>query len=344
MAGFTKPAWWKWALLAICVGVQPQCGLGGSTFKHPGPVYRDPLEVYPQMKSLFDDWEAMRDEVLALEWSQVNEAVFERHLYNAHKGQSWKQLHLVYRADGLGFLWHKEHLRKMPTVRKNLRKIAPILNQAVISRVGARTLVKPHQGYIRQSNRSLRCHVSLRIPKGKPPKSLPALGKIYEVGGLPTKPNGQAKYDRKNTTCCGMVVEDEVVFHREGSPLLFDDTHLHYAFNNAKEERFILLIDLVRPYGDTPDGFSMIDEKAENIHFGIQMFDTALVDLVSGVMFGGAGMTMLHPGYSALANPHDRRVCVWNPVAAQTKANELLQYWSRPRPYRPSNLPTMGLW
>lgn len=46
---------------------------------------------------------------------------------------------------------------------------------------------------------------------------------------------------------CGISVAGEVAHWREGESLIFDDTHLHHAWNHSQEDRAILLIDFVRP-------------------------------------------------------------------------------------------------
>lgn len=46
---------------------------------------------------------------------------------------------------------------------------------------------------------------------------------------------------------CGFKVGGELRRWEEGKSLVFDDTHLHEAWNHSEEQRVVLLIDFVRP-------------------------------------------------------------------------------------------------
>lgn len=50
--------------------------------------------------------------------------------------------------------------------------------------------------------------------------------------------------DYKN---CGIMVKDTVRHWEEGKSLLFDDTHLHKAWNHTDELRVVLFMDIIRP-------------------------------------------------------------------------------------------------
>jgi hypothetical protein len=69
-----------------------------------------------------------------------------------------------------------------------------------------------HYGYNPSSNYILRNHLGLKVPQN-----------------------------------CGMWVDNEIRMHVEGEWLTFDDSKLHTAFNNSGDDRYILLIDLLRP-------------------------------------------------------------------------------------------------
>lgn len=46
----------------------------------------------------------------------------------------------------------------------------------------------------------------------------------------------------------GVIVEDEIKFHKNGALLVFDDSLVHSAFNNHQtRNRTVLIFDLVRP-------------------------------------------------------------------------------------------------
>lgn len=46
---------------------------------------------------------------------------------------------------------------------------------------------------------------------------------------------------------CGLRMENKTYHWKEGKSLLFDDTFVHDAFNNAASERVVLYIDFIRP-------------------------------------------------------------------------------------------------
>jgi beta-hydroxylase len=70
------------------------------------------------------------------------------------------------------------------------------------------TQIKPHQGY---QGDFLRCHLGLKIPKGK----------------------------------CSLKVNNELRQWEDGKVLIFDDRDWHEACNLTNEERVILLIDFI---------------------------------------------------------------------------------------------------
>lgn len=47
---------------------------------------------------------------------------------------------------------------------------------------------------------------------------------------------------------CRMRIEGEMIFWKEGKMVIFDDTYEHEVWNDTKEIRVILLIDVVRPF------------------------------------------------------------------------------------------------
>jgi aspartyl/asparaginyl beta-hydroxylase (cupin superfamily) len=91
--------------------------------------------------------------------------------------------------------------------------------------------ILPHSGYVGYSDRVLRAHLGLQVPPGA------------EVGAkfAPTKWEGEAR--------AGSFLRagDEKWGWRNGEVLVFDDTHLHEAWNFTKQERVILLLDFERP-------------------------------------------------------------------------------------------------
>lgn len=101
--------------------------------------------------------------------------------------------------------------KKAPITTKILEQI-PGMVSASFNLLEGDTDIVPHYG---DTNAIARCHLGLVIPAGLP-----------EVGFK--------------------VCEEEREW-REGELLLFCDAHLHTAWNHSKEQRFILLFDVVRP-------------------------------------------------------------------------------------------------
>lgn len=79
----------------------------------------------------------------------------------------------------------------------------------------------------------LRAHLGLQVPKGCE----------VEAGFAPRRWQG----DDAKREGCGLRAGDERWGWREGQWLVFDDSHLHEAWNMAREERVILLLDFERP-------------------------------------------------------------------------------------------------
>lgn len=50
----------------------------------------------------------------------------------------------------------------------------------------------------------------------------------------------------ENYLDCGIRVKDDIRHWEEGKSLLFDDTHLHEAWNNTNERRVVLFMDIIR--------------------------------------------------------------------------------------------------
>jgi len=95
-----------------------------------------------------------------------------------------------------------------PETFKILNKI-PGLITTEFSYLPGNTKIKPHKGF---SKMVLRVHLGLIIPKD-----------------------------------CGIRVGNETKIWEEGKLFVFDDSFEHEAWNNSKEDRFILMLDIVNP-------------------------------------------------------------------------------------------------
>lgn len=61
----------------------------------------------------------------------------------------------------------------------------------------------------------------------------------------------------EDATQCGIKVKDEIRHWEEGKSLLFDDTHLHTAWNHSNYIRVVLFMDVIRPL---PFPFNLINK------------------------------------------------------------------------------------
>lgn len=107
--------------------------------------------------------------------------------------------------------WSERNARRCPATVRALHRV-PGLQVAMFSIMQAGKELPPHYG---NYCGVLRYHLGLVVPD--PPES------------------------------CGLQVGDEVRHWRNGGSLIFDDSHLHAAWNRSERDRGILLLDFVRP-------------------------------------------------------------------------------------------------
>lgn len=145
-------------------------------------------------------------------------------LYDPAEGHSWKVvpfLHTFPATDPSASAWVDKACAACPRTAALLRRI-PGVRTALFSRMGPRTALNAHTGWAELSNHVLRVHLPLDVP-----------------------PAAEG--------ACGMIVDDEVRHHALGELIVFDDSHLHSAFNNhPTASRTVLIVDLLRPEGAPP--------------------------------------------------------------------------------------------
>ncbi|MCY7294916.1 aspartyl/asparaginyl beta-hydroxylase domain-containing protein [Alteromonas sp. a30] len=118
-----------------------------------------------------------------------------------------------WKTQGLMF-WGKkseENAKKYPKTWEVLNKI-PNLCAASFNLLEPGTTIKPHYG---NTNAIIRCHLGLRIPAQAPR--------------------------------CGFRVGTETRSWHDGKVLMFCDAHEHTAWNNTDQQRYIMVLDIVRP-------------------------------------------------------------------------------------------------
>lgn len=77
------------------------------------------------------------------------------------------------------------------------------------------------------------------LQKGKelPPHQGPFAGVLRYHLGVKVPPNQQ----------CGIKVGDDIAYWKEGESMIFDDSHMHSAWNRSDQDRVVLFVDFTRP-------------------------------------------------------------------------------------------------
>lgn len=114
---------------------------------------------------------------------------------------------------GMMFWLHvmRENTAKCPKSWALLRQVPDICG-ASFNLLEPHTTIKPHHG---DTNAIIRCHMGLTVPAGAPR--------------------------------CAFRVGSEIRSWEEGKFLMFCDAHEHTAWNNTDQQRYILVIDIMRP-------------------------------------------------------------------------------------------------
>lgn len=183
------------------------------------PNYYDWREVFPDLQFVIDAWRDIRDEAQAIQ-SKSWKPWPERNLYRVDQGQDWKVVPFMYTFpanDESKRTWVESSCCECPKTAAILQRLGPRLRTALFSRMAPHTSLASHQGWAALSNHVLRVHLAVDVPD-----------------------------DHLNVS--GLIVEDEIRFHREGEIIVFDDSLVHSAFNQHQTTpRTVLIFDLVRP-------------------------------------------------------------------------------------------------
>ena len=173
--------------------------------------YFYPVEEFPELDVLIDNWEGIRDEVLRAEQEQ---GLLKGHkTYNTppiSDNQSWSNYYLD------NFMWRThDNRKKFPFTASVVDKI-PNCTLSAISILSPGGFVKPH--YV-DTDGIVRCHLGLVIPDDYP--------------------------------VCGIRVGGEERGWKEGGLVLFTEAHLHDVWNNSSQRRYILIVDIIPSFMDT---------------------------------------------------------------------------------------------
>jgi len=110
------------------------------------------------------------------------------------------------------------------------------LRTALFSRMRPETILGTHTGWMDLANHVLRLHIPLKVPTG---------------------------------AFCGTWVDGCVELQRVGKVICFDDSKPHRAFNYSKEERIVLILDVLRhSKGDEIEGFDAVEKGRKLVPLG----------------------------------------------------------------------------
>lgn len=108
-------------------------------------------------------------------------------------------------------LFNRRARKPFPTLYRFART-HPDITSCSMNKIIPGTILKHHYG---ETNAIIRIHMGLKLPK-----------------------------DRMS---CGMEVKGEKVFWEEGRAFGFLDAHPHHVWNETDEERYIVIVDVIRP-------------------------------------------------------------------------------------------------
>ena len=173
-------------------------------------------EVEPKLRLLEKNYHIIKKDIIKLRDNWVKWP--ETGLYEKDK---WKIIPIY--AFGKWVTKYKKYFKNTLHIIDSIPNIETIL----FSRLESKSIINPHQGWAKLSNRVLRCHLPLIAKKGN------------YIG-----------------------VTHQKKFHYEGKLIIFDDSKEHYSVNLSEKDRIVLIIDIKRPIWVKP-GISNIPETPE---------------------------------------------------------------------------------
>ncbi len=172
----------------------------------PNWPYLDPRRIHG-LDLLRDNWQVMRDEVLALN-AEGDIKASERYDdvgFNSFFRRGWKRFYLK---------WYDDPL---PSARRACPRTVALLEQVPRLKAAMFALLPPGGRLVRHRDPyagSLRYHLGLITP---------------------------------NDDRCFIEVDGERYSWRDGEHVVFDETYIHHAENTAETDRLILFCDVERP-------------------------------------------------------------------------------------------------
>lgn len=189
------------------------------------PPYLSYEQDYPQLlEPLLKNLGTICEEAIAIpQWT----AWPEKNHYSSsseNSGPTWNVFPLChcFPANSIeNKKWIQTTSQFVPQTTSLLKQhLGDTLRTALFSRLDPESVLEAHTGWEDLANHVYRLHIPLT-----------------------TSPQG----------LCGTWVDGCVETHYTGSPLIFDDSKTHRAFNYSSKERIVLILDLVRP-SHLPEG------------------------------------------------------------------------------------------
>ncbi len=204
-------------------------------YKQTSPKFYDHA-LFPFLQALCDNWQAVRQEFEAVAKSRVHPWP-ETNLFVTYaddddakvtEGAGWNVFGL--------YAFNKKRTDNCllcPVTTRLIEAIPFQVRTAAFSILVPGAHILPHSGYVGYSDRVLRAHLGLQVPPGA---EVPA--EFSPVSW---------DWEKPERSGCFLRAGDEKWGWREGGLLVFDDTHVHEAWNFTQQERVILLLDFTRP-------------------------------------------------------------------------------------------------
>jgi hypothetical protein len=168
------------------------------------PSFYEPV-WFPELTPLKENWEAIRDEILAYEKNRGNiKGISSYSPAQTSDASAWSTLNLM----SYGVLYHKE--RKDFPVLSQITDAIPNITTVTISILAPHTEIKPHYG---DTNGVIRAHLGLIVPDPYP--------------------------------VIAMRVGNEERGWKDGELLLFTIVQRHMVWSKSDKRRYLLIVDFV---------------------------------------------------------------------------------------------------
>ncbi|CAI5746950.1 unnamed protein product [Peronospora destructor] len=183
------------------------------------PNYYSYQELFPQLDILKDNYNVILEEMQAVQ--EIATWPFWPEKHYTEGNNEWRVFPFCYTfpaSDASKTAWVSSTCSMCPRTAELLNNL-PGIRTALFSKLGPNTTLSAHRGWADLANHVLRVHFPLIVP---------------------SLSNGEP--------CCAMVVGGETTYHVEREFIVFDDSKVHYAFNQHPDAiRLVLIVDFYRP-------------------------------------------------------------------------------------------------